>query len=76
MNATTQNVFVQALSLPVQERAALARVLLVSLESEAASPEIEAAWAEEAMNRAKAFDAGELQERDGAEVMRNLVSCQ
>jgi putative addiction module component len=71
MSATTEKVFVEALSLPMRERAALVYKLLISLQPEEGSPEIEAAWAEEALDRAMASDAGEIQERDAADVMRD-----
>lgn len=62
MSQTTEHVFIEALSLPAQERASLVHRLLQSLEPAAASPEIEAAWKAEAIERCKAFDRGELQE--------------
>jgi len=56
MSATTEQVFIQALSLPTRQRAALVNKLLQSLEAEEGSPEIEAAWKGEAIDRCKAFD--------------------
>jgi putative addiction module component (TIGR02574 family) len=70
MSATTEKVFVEALSLPTRERAALVQKLLQSLEPEEGSPEIEAAWKQEALDRCAAFDEGKLTERDAADVMR------
>lgn len=70
MSGTTEKIFVDALSLPVRERAALVQKLLVSLEPEAGSPEIEAAWKEEALERCTAFDEGKITERDAADVLR------
>ncbi len=46
-----------ALSLPEEERAILARSLLVSLDTESES-EIEQAWIAEARNRVKELDKG------------------
>jgi hypothetical protein len=71
MSATTEQVFIEALSLPARARAALVHKLLLSLEAEQDSPEIEAAWKQEAAERCKAFDAGELTERDAANVLRD-----
>jgi putative addiction module component (TIGR02574 family) len=63
-----EQVFSEALSLPAKERAKLAQRLLVSLDAEAGSPEIEAAWKEEALDRCQAFDKGKLAERDATDV--------
>jgi hypothetical protein len=71
MSATTEQVFIEALSLPTRARATLAHKLLLSLESEAGSPEVEAAWDKEAVERCQAFDEGKLMERDAAEVLRD-----
>jgi hypothetical protein len=71
MSATTEQVFIEALSLPTRTRATLAHKLLLSLESEAGSPEEEAAWDEEAVERCQAFDEGKLMEHDAAEVLRD-----
>jgi hypothetical protein len=71
MNGTIEQVFIEALSLPARARATLAQKLLQSLESEAGSPEIEAAWDQEALDRYKAFDEGKLTERDAEEVLRD-----
>jgi hypothetical protein len=68
---TTEQVFIEALSLPLRARASLAQKLLLSLEEEGNSPEIEAAWGEEALERCKAFDEGKLAERDAADVLRD-----
>jgi putative addiction module component (TIGR02574 family) len=69
MNAIEQ-VFDEALSLPAKERAKLAQRLLASLDKAAGSPEIEAAWKEEALDRCAAFDRGQMAERDAADVLR------
>ena len=71
MSATTEQVFIEALSLPARARATLAHKLLLSLEPEAGSPELEAAWDDEALDRCKAFDEGKLAERDSADVLRD-----
>ena len=70
MSASTEQVFIEALSLPTRQRAALVHKLLVSLESDEESAEIEAAWKQEAEERCQAFDEGKIIERDAAEVLR------
>jgi Putative addiction module component len=47
----------EALELPIQDRAALAQRLLLSLE-EIAESEFERLWAEESVRRVAEFDAG------------------
>jgi putative addiction module component (TIGR02574 family) len=71
MSATTEQIFIEALSLPTRERASLVHKLLVSLEPEEGSVEIEAAWKQEALDRCAAFDEGKITERDAAEVLRD-----
>ncbi|HEX3798408.1 MAG TPA: addiction module protein [Verrucomicrobiae bacterium] len=71
MNATTEQVFIEALSLPTQSRAELAQKLLASLNRETDSAEIEAAWAEEAVGRCNAYDQGKIPERDSMDVLRD-----
>ncbi|MBI5386614.1 MAG: addiction module protein [Verrucomicrobia bacterium] len=71
MSTTTEQVFIEALSLPGKARAALAQKLLVSLEDDEENAEIEAAWKKEAVDRCRAFDEGKLSERDANEVMRD-----
>jgi len=71
MNAATENVFIEALSLPSKERAALVEKLLLSLESEEGSPEIEAAWKREALERCRAYDEGKLTEREAVDVLND-----
>ena len=70
MSATTEKVLIEALSLPTRERASLVHKLLLSLESEEGSPEIEAAWRQEALERCAAFDEGKITEREAADVLR------
>jgi hypothetical protein len=71
MSATTEQVFIEALALPARSRATLAHKLLLSLEPEKGSPELERAWEEESLDRCRAFDEGKLTERDAAEVLRD-----
>ena len=72
MNATkTKNIFIEALSLPTKSRASLVRKLLISLEHDEASPEIEAAWDQEAKNRYVAFKKGKIKARSAEDVMRD-----
>jgi len=71
MNATTETVFIEALSLPTRERAALVEKLLLSLEPEEGSPEIEAAWKREALDRCRAYDEGKLSEREAVDVLND-----
>jgi putative addiction module component (TIGR02574 family) len=56
-----------ALSLPPEKRAALAEKLLDSLDENRA--EIEAAWADEAESRIRAFEQGALKAIPGDEVL-------
>jgi putative addiction module component (TIGR02574 family) len=65
-----EQVFTEALSLPTNVRAELAQKLLVSLDDEAGSPEIEAAWRDEVVDRCKAYDEGKIGDRDEASVLR------
>lgn len=71
MNASTETVFIEALSLPTSERAVLAEKLLVSLETAESTSEIEAAWKREALERCRANDSGQLTERPAADVLRD-----
>lgn len=54
----------EALSLPVDARAALAQRLLLSLE-EVSEPEFERLWGKESARRATAIDAGKMQSVSG-----------
>jgi hypothetical protein len=71
MNGTTEQLFIDALSLQTKVRAELVHKLLASLEQEAGSPEIEAAWKQEVVERCKASDQGQLTEREAADVLRD-----
>lgn len=59
----------EALALPLDERAALAQQLLLSLE-EATEAEFDQLWGEESAARAARFEAGETQAISGEEVAR------
>ena len=72
MNSTTEHVFIEALSLPTQERASLVHKLLQSLEPAASSAEIEAAWKQEALDRCAAFERGDLMEREAEDVLKEV----
>ena len=71
MSAATEQIFIEALSLPTRERASLVHKLLVSLEDDEGSPEIEAAWKHEVLERCAAFDEGKISERDADMVLRD-----
>lgn len=71
MSVATESVFIEALSLPTRERATLVEKLLLSLEPEEGSPEIEAAWKREALDRCRAYDEGKLTEREAADVLND-----
>ena len=71
MSNTTEIVFIEALSLPTKERASLVEKLLLSLEGQESSPEIEAAWKREALDRCEAYDSGRLPERSAADVLND-----
>jgi hypothetical protein len=65
-----EQIFSEALSLPIKQRAKLAQRLLASLDNAESSMEIEAAWKEEALDRCRAFDSGQMTEREAADVLR------
>ena len=75
---TVERLRTEFLNLPRNERVSLARDLLASLEEHSdddatsIDPEIEAAWAEEAVRRSRAFDAGETTARDWREVVAEI----
>jgi putative addiction module component (TIGR02574 family) len=68
--STANDLFSQALALPVPERAALAQQLLHSLEPE--DPDAEEAWAEEIQARSDALHRGELTVRDWREAIEDI----
>ena len=72
MNATTEQVFIDALSLPARARAELVHKLLASLDEAEPTPEIAEAWAREARERYEAFQRGEITARDSDEVMKDF----
>jgi hypothetical protein len=74
MSATTEHVFIEALSLPSKDRAALAHRLLTSLESDDLSGAIEDAWRQESLGRCEALDEGQLHDREADAVMRDLAA--
>ena len=53
-----QELLTQALQLPLDERANIARQLLLSLEPESIEEDYEAAWAKEIAERVKRLDEG------------------
>ncbi len=59
----------EALSLPVQDRAALVQRLLLSLE-EVSESEFESLWAQESVRRIAEFDAEKTQAIPGEEVAK------
>ncbi|HEY9508869.1 MAG TPA: addiction module protein [Verrucomicrobiae bacterium] len=71
MSVITESIFIDALSLPARERAALVEKLLLSLEPQETSAEIEEAWKREALDRCRAYDDGKLTERFAAEVLND-----
>jgi putative addiction module component (TIGR02574 family) len=70
---TTATIISQALSLPAQERAALAAQLLSSLDSPSEA-EIEPLWLQEAAHRAAEMDKG-LSQRVPAEEVRQQANA-
>ena len=64
MSTTALKICVEVLSLPREARAEIAHRLLVSLEHERTSPEIEDAWKDEAERRFKRLKAGKSTTRD------------
>ena len=69
MNALAEKLAEDALTLPDDDRAALADVLLRSLKRPAGE-EIDRLWAEEAERRVKEIDEGTVELLDGDEVLR------
>jgi putative addiction module component (TIGR02574 family) len=59
----------EALSLPMEARASLARRLLLSLE-EITEPEFDQIWGEESARRAAELDAGRVQTISGEDVAK------
>jgi hypothetical protein len=61
-----------ALAFSLDERAELARDLLLSLEAEELDNDVEQAWTDEAMRRSQAFAQGETTARDWRESVRRV----
>lgn len=70
MTAIAKQVCIEALSLPKKARADLAHRLLVSLEDEPATPEIEDAWKEAAERRFENLKQGKTTARDAKQAVR------
>lgn len=62
-----QELLTQALQLPLNERANMARQLLLSLEPESVEEDHEAAWAKEIAERVKRLDEGKSKTIDWRE---------
>ena len=72
MSTTTLKICVEALSLPRQARAELAHRLLVSLEDEPVSAEIEDAWKDTAEERFENLKKGKTTVRDAKQAVRDV----
>jgi hypothetical protein len=70
--STCNDILAQALGLPVEDRALLARDLLVSLESEGFDDDAEAAWAREIEARSEAVARGEFTATDWRESVERI----
>lgn len=70
MTAIAKQVCIEALSLPKKARADLAHRLLVSLEDEAATPEIEDAWKQVAERRIEGLKKGKTTARDARQAVQ------
>lgn len=70
MTAIAKQVCIEALSLPKKARADLAHRLLVSLEDEPATPELEEAWKEVAEQRLESLVKGKTTARDAKQAVR------
>jgi putative addiction module component (TIGR02574 family) len=68
MTPPTRDLLMQALELPLDERAKIAAELLDSLD--AAEERVEAAWAAEIQDRVAAARAGELESTDWQRVLQ------
>lgn len=71
MSKTALKICIEVLSLPREARAEIAHRLLVSLEDESSSPEIEDAWKAEGERRYKNVKAGKTSVRDAKQAMRD-----
>jgi putative addiction module component (TIGR02574 family) len=66
-----KNLVNQILSLPLEDRAELADIILKSLNT-AIDPEIEDSWKQEIMDRFDAYNKGEIKSVDGEEFILKL----
>jgi hypothetical protein len=73
MSAQFDDIEKRARSLPLKEKAALARVLIEDLDS-SVDEDVERLWIEEAQRRYDAYLKGELEALPGEEVMRRARS--
>ena len=73
MNELLERVAGEAMTLPPAQRAELVERLLETLEGPV-DPGVEAAWAREAEERIRAYDAGEVGSTDGDEVLRRVLA--
>jgi len=67
-----EDLFAQAVTLPEDDRAALAALLLDSLEDEASDEDAEAAWAAEVQRRMANYRAGKVQTIGWSELRERL----
>jgi putative addiction module component (TIGR02574 family) len=58
--AVAQDLLTQALQLPANERADMARQLLLSLEPDTPDEDYESAWEKEILERVKEYDEGKV----------------
>ncbi len=72
MSPATSDVFSKALALPSKDRAALARQLLESLDTEQPDANWESAWAQELDRRIAVVESGNVEMRDWRDVIANI----
>ena len=72
MATSTKELYEQALTLDENDRAALANLILESLE--ASDPDAEQAWSEEIKRRVAELDSGAVQTIPWSEVRSNLAA--
>jgi putative addiction module component (TIGR02574 family) len=71
MSASSEQIFKEALALPLQERAQLVEQLLATFQSPT-DPHIDELWAREAEDRLDAYDRGELKAVSVEEVFNRI----
>ncbi|MFV8755069.1 addiction module protein [Nannocystaceae bacterium ST9] len=71
MTASAKKILEDVLALPDEDRRRIAEAILVSMPPETLD-EIERAWLEEAQRRAGRLERGEVEARDGDEVLAEL----